>query len=127
MKIGIYGHETGSPVDISGVICSGLEDLGHEVSSARCLCEYNQDKLDKLEEVVICHPSKTNQNGCWDVIKKAVEKNPKIHFYVLTFFWKERERAIGKYPNLTYINERNRIEVIQGILSLDKKDISKTN
>jgi len=102
MKAGIYKHQLNMRTQIWK---KEMEDKGLDVSIYdKCACH---TKIDPSLDIVIVHPEDNNNNKCWTGIQKIIQDNPTKQFYIIAIGKPQRIEGIGRYPNLTYLTERN--------------------
>jgi hypothetical protein len=78
-------------------------DIDEEIS--KCLCEIQDNNGLYKYKRVITHPHR--KETCWRKVRRIIEYNPLINFYVFALMAPERIKIIGNHPNLKYITEQD--------------------
>lgn len=104
---------------LAGWLCMG-GGIGTEIYD--CFCQMKPDflRILKLEGVVILNPCDEEKPAlldfpCWARVRQIIQSNPVVPFYI-DIIKKPYRTAIGKFPNLTYIEESTPDEVIDKLL-----------
>lgn len=110
----LYVHGASSTSGEEEILFKGLINYVNvgRTFNGKCLCNYAKSNFFERPKIAIVHSLNDSYNPeetikCNKSVKGFILGNPQTNFLLMDYGGGDRERIIGSFDNLHYINEKN--------------------